>query len=66
MLRLPPRQEVEGNTNRLVERQETLLAILWQVRSHIYTSTGEAVHTLKCPIRGMDNDAIKGGYKLRW
>jgi hypothetical protein len=38
----------------LSKRQETLLAILGQERAPIYTSTREAVHTLKHPIRGID------------
>jgi hypothetical protein len=38
----------------LSKRQETLLAILGQERTPIYTSTREAVHALKHPIRGID------------
>jgi hypothetical protein len=45
-------QEVEGNTSELSRRQETLLAVLGQERTPIYSSTREAVLRLKCPIRG--------------
>jgi hypothetical protein len=52
----------------LGKRQETLLAVLGQERTPIYSSTREAVCTLKCPIRGkeirqsimMDTRYIKG------
>jgi hypothetical protein len=36
----------------LLERQETLLAVTGQVGDPLYSSTREAVHTLKRPIRG--------------
>jgi hypothetical protein len=40
--------------NELLERQETLLAVTGQVGHPLYSSTREAVHTLKHPVRGID------------
>ena len=48
----------------LSKRQETLLAILGQERAPIYTSTREAVHTLKHPIRGIDKVVHHDGYMV--
>jgi hypothetical protein len=42
----------EGNG--LLERQETLLAVTGQVGDPLYSSTREAVCTLKRPLRGID------------
>jgi hypothetical protein len=43
-----------------VRRQETLLAVTWQVGDSSYSDTGEAVRTLKRPIRGgIDNGVIR-------
>jgi hypothetical protein len=46
----------------LSKRQETLLAILWQERSAIYSNTREAVLRLKRPIRGMGKTVHYDGY----
>jgi hypothetical protein len=57
---LSPRQEVEGRRQmdcgmgKETKRQETLLAVTGQVGDPLYSSTREAVLTLKCPIRGID------------
>jgi hypothetical protein len=52
---LSPRQEVEDEKAMdCLERQETLLAITGQVGDPLYSSTWEAVRTLKHPIRGID------------
>jgi hypothetical protein len=45
----------------LLERQETLLAITGQVGDPLYSSTREAVYTLKRPIRGIDTKQ-----SIRW
>jgi hypothetical protein len=46
----------------LSKRQETLLAVLWQERSAIYSNTREAVLRLKRPIRGMGKTVHHDGY----
>jgi hypothetical protein len=51
-----------GNMNRLCKRQETLLAILGQERTPIYSSTRKAVLRPKCPIRGIDKAVHHDGY----
>jgi hypothetical protein len=50
---LSPRQEVEEKGVDWMRRQETLLAVIGQVRDPLYSSTREAVLTLKRPIRGI-------------
>jgi hypothetical protein len=40
--------------NGLLERQETLLAIIGQVGDPLYSNTREAVLRLRHPIRGID------------
>jgi hypothetical protein len=49
---LPPWQEVENKEVNWVEDKRLYLPVTGQVGDSLYSNTGEAVHTLKCPIRG--------------
>jgi hypothetical protein len=51
---LPLRQEVEDNGMDWVEDKRLYLPSIGQVGDSLYSSTREAVCTLKCPIRGID------------
>jgi hypothetical protein len=50
--RLPLRQEVEDKEVNWVEDKRLYLPSIGQVGNLLYSSTWEAVRTLKCPIRG--------------
>jgi hypothetical protein len=50
--RLPSRQEVEDKEVNWVEDKRLYLLVTGQVGDPLYSNTREAVHTLKCPIRG--------------
>jgi hypothetical protein len=51
----PPRQEVEDNRMDWVEDKRLYLPSTGQVGDSLYSSTGEAVHTLKHPLGGIDS-----------
>jgi hypothetical protein len=51
---LSPQQEVEDNGMDWVEDKRLYLPFTGQVGDSLYSNTWEAVHTLKCPLMGID------------